>query len=387
MYRDRSLGPSQGAPRRRSAAGPAPAPRGGTPSDGRRPALLVAALAGACLLLGGCRSASSAALNLRRLHAEDGAVRERPQLYGGLQYAFAQLTGGLDDDVSGEGAAIGRPQARALDEFVRLAAYDGADRRLVNAQTELAAFLATASRSQMVREAAIRLLGRLGRRLEVTRIDQLEDGAAAAPEEVDAVAARLDPDASEAALADVRGRIAALALDLDGALTLLRRVDDLRDLSRGQREALDLDGLTHALRVRCVQLALGRAIRDPREWVRAAAVDETLTLQPDLTAEIWAAAIEGRALRLVEVCARAVAERGPAAEPTDRDRWIELAASSVDLGIGYGDGPVTVAGCDALARLAPIDLETLRAEEWLLWYDEYRQSHTATAAPAGEVDE
>ncbi|QDU67521.1 hypothetical protein [Engelhardtia mirabilis] len=357
------------------------------PPLGRPGRRLLASLAliGATLLTA-CNGPGKALHNLRELHATDGEIRPQARLVSGFQYRWKTLFGSeFESAPDGDPKVrVARPQKRALNELLTLADYEGRNRRLATARIEVCALLATASRSQLVRERAIRVLGDVARDLDLPSIVQLPTGAAEGSTTddrslVQSVAARLAAADDTAAMEAALEAAAGLELDLEGARALLRQVGELRGPAvRGAEEPLD--ALTLALERRCVALALGLAVRDPREWVRAAAVEEALTFDPSLTHEILSAAIESQALRLIEVCMRHLASVGPS-EDHPQEAWFELAVRALDQGVNFQDGPVIVASCAALTRLAPVQLETLRAEEWLMWFEDYR-----AGVPAPGVD-
>jgi hypothetical protein len=356
-------------------------------------------LISSALLAAGCRGPARAAHDIRALHGSDGSVLSNARLSGTLtsgrgaaprtglgawvlQVAYPEEFGAGDllhhAGIERRAQRVGRPQARCLEALLVLDRDRRTDRVSIGTRVELAAFLAERSRSKLVRERAVRLLGGEAAALGLTDFVQAVPDAGSAGEvrarfeALAAATAALEAGGSLTALAEPARGLAQAPLELEDLRRVLRVATALAEaLTRSDYEAAGLAELHQAGLRGCVSAALGRAVRDPAPVVAAAAVEQVLALDRSRLYELLGDALELSLWEIAAVCCESLLADGlPEGDPP-LDLWLErlvLITQTVDDVESVEDGRLRLLAAETLGALAPTDLESLRSEDWMRWY-------------------
>lgn len=366
-------------------------------------AALVAPLAASCQL------APAHAYNLGELHEADGRHARRGELKSPLGYVFSETLRRADfRDAAGEGAAdiereerIDDPPGECLENLLDLAACvrDGvqADEKTVALLAENFAWLVGDCPYQLSRERCAEELGRLTAWLAAR---EPAAGTPASPEAVQEAftelarvvgEVRAAPALSGNALAERCQALAALPLEREGALRLLRGVNRL--LAPGERGAVFAPLRTLRLELARQNLAFGvrRALADDEGRVRAAGLEAAVRAFPAERAELLRTALgapppEVREPELVLQRALDLLARFGAPPPAEgvapagaQDEWIVAAVEALRAQL---DGPTSTAACRALARLTG-EPPTLLPEVWLARWRARSAGATETGSATG----
>lgn len=367
-------------------------------------------------LLVGCGSLAATEHNVRELHEEDGSPRAfNASVDSDFGYLIAQITGNLlgtpapvesragDDGTEGDAAQgdvatrtrrlVDDPRRRALRELLELEEFD-TQARAWPIQAELGAWLAVEATQPVERFVAVRLVGTVARQLEgvfpsrtaavlesagaSTDAAALSEGLSDLLGSLDYAIVRNDPETARTAL------LAWPPKDqgLDATRRLLRTCRLLAPRASGEVRSLLEQGARAYARHACA-IALEEAIADPSPDVSGLAAGIVCELEPERAFSIATTASELGRLGIVEGVVRSVLEHGLPEGQADGpalDAWLELFLLHAE-----GDALTLASPClRALSRFAPTDLDTMRAEAWTAWFEDYRRARVEERAAAAE---
>ncbi|TAJ08632.1 MAG: hypothetical protein EPO68_15600 [Planctomycetota bacterium] len=362
-----------------------------------------AALAAATQLCS-CRITSAKLWNLEQVHGEDGSARrvgdvrgdiEHVVKSGGLPFRPAGLFAQMGDFGAERDRPIRDPLGDCLENQIELGQCDLSDPAERGRAIAMYAFLAADDDWFLARERAVVECAKLARLEAVAAPLDPPPRPADAQTVRDAVqrvyraygvpfgGASAAPNAPPtpfglrplrtASIEDALRELSALELDVAGARRALAATSAL--VARAQtleRLGAGLAGVQAELRRRTLALALGAALTDDHEYVRASAYDAVLRLgaHPDAARLQRALLEEGpdvalAALRVLEQ--RGLPPQAPvAADAAPRSSWVALL---VDMAPSH-EGRRSAAVCRALCAVEPQGPRSQRFEEWLRWWDE-----------------
>lgn len=352
--------------------------------------------ASALCLLAACRGVDAQAHDIRALHRPDGSIRSVAAVVGGTEFTFgrmgatprmpagdwALLAAYSDEPVSGDllfnpeadvaPKRVRKPQRRSTERLLELSGASDRDPYTAGVKVELAAFLATRSRSKVTREMAVRILGEAARRTETPYVLQtVEDPAD--PDRVRAaletLADAIDGEGDVTASAEALG---AMPLELDDWRRVLRATTALRQVIP-QRQWADegLADLHLEAQSNCAAFGLGRALRDPSEWVAGAATEETLSFDRSRSFEIFRDSLDALSYSIARAVLDSVIEHGLPESDPPKEVWLEYlvrAALTLQDNQSLEDDQLRVRAFRALGLVSDAGFESLRPEDWTRWY-------------------
>ena len=364
--------------------------------------------------LGGCATPKANVWNLQQVHRSDGGASYSGHLRSALEarvFGFGELGQvggqrlpsvadlfGIESETEEKPDRIEDPYGVALENVIALAEFDGEeDPETLALQVETFGWLAVDSAFPLVRERATLELGKLGRFLEVDESHSLaRESEPVGPDDlkqllkalVSAVRGSGDLEEATAALLEA-------TMDRDGLRRAVRTVTVLR--FAGKNKSLGLGGLAggqgevladlHAeLQRRLIYQSIQGALDDRNPIVRAAAVQASVVAtRNSLPALVQWAIVRGRdeavEVRALDMLQKYGIPKWDGLESAEKEEqylrsWIDLCVGK--LRSAY-DGPVAVAAAQALARLAPQGPDSLRMEDWTLWYEERQAADRASS--------
>lgn len=361
--------------------------------------LLCAVLLG----LAACKLPEAYVHNLREVRDPDGsASRFGAPMPAHEWFARTYILAALSSDGMGietekEPGPIEDPDGLALQNLIDLAACNSNDPHTLALQVEMTSWLAVDDGYKLARERAVLELGRLGRLLEVEAIRQIPgDVTPAGPDELVVPLTDLvrhvrtflevggDPGPP---LVQTCAEIEALVLDRDGARRVLAATNGL--LNRAGHDTPEMApvlGVHLSAARRCVSLALGEALLDSTELVRAAALEAGTELTDNGLTALRLRALEDKSDVVLIAVLRDFTRRGlpplPAELPAEGEwEWranflSQFVALTMDL-----RGPVSAAACEALGEHSGSGFTSLRWEDWTRWWEAEVRART-TGAPA-----
>jgi hypothetical protein len=363
-----------------------------------------------------CRVADAKVWNLRQVHDFDGSPKHVGNVKSDLRFVVDQavVTTGFagKDLLVGTEERIEDPRSVCLENLIELGDCER-DARTLALQAEMYSWLAVDDPYALARERAVQELAEVGQALGIGSPAPFDpDQEPAKPLDVggalkdliatgEAVLAERAGGEEEAALAQACREAEALPYDRDGARRMLSATTILlggRDYSAGAMQPLRSLQL-HTARL-AVRYALAASLSDKDERVRAAGVQSVDRIQEHRDARLLLAAladrspvVQQRALVLIRRHGLPLAQdAGPAPDPgtppptpapeleATRETFLqELVRRAQSL-----EGPVSVAACRALGKVSGAGFDSLRPEEWGLWWDE-RQARADARAAAAEA--
>ncbi len=344
-----------------------------------RTALLLVSAVTVGIGTSGCRVAGQNDHNLLQMHTPEGGHRYSAALVDDFEYvlrsSFANVlesgAGGLEGQ---EPAKIANPPLVCLENLAELLTLDARDEEVLALQIEWATRLAVEDPAYIVRAAAVEALGPMGKALDAGLPQAALEGAQSSTPEgvaqalaalVSATRATADKElGAQARLDAALAGLKQLELDLAGAWRAARLVRTLRRV----HDDAALRGAQRELHVRLWKRALGAAIQDREEVVRAAALSTCLAGEARLgNTVVWELfRREESPLVRAAVC-RTLAERGfPAdGEGVTRDDWL---GHLVQLALADPEESVAHAAMLCLSRHAASGFQSLREEDWHAWW-------------------
>ena len=358
-------------------------------------AIALAALAG-----GGCKIADANVANLRELHDPDGSPRRVGIVQSDVTFMirrfFAQARLGSPRAFQAKPDRIDDPLGECLEQVLELADCDPDDPRIRGLQVELFGWLAVDCTYTLSRERCTKELGRLGRELGVTE-----------PAEPDPERPRATPDDVARALEELLpalrpflegGRqgfdrrrldeacagIRALELDREGARRMLSAMNAL--VGRARRDDPELEDLRalHAeLQRRYVALSYAPLLGDPEPLVRAAALEAGVAMTRNRAPGLVRSGLDDPAeevvLRALDVLARhGMPEPEEPLAAEERERYERSwRAALARLLANAPDGAVSIAACQAMARVSEDGGKNLRPEVWVARFQEEERARVA----------
>jgi hypothetical protein len=393
--------------------GPVTSPAGGRAAGVRegalwravaRPSLVaVGALAG----LVGCASLDARVLNLQQLHQEDGKVSYWADLTGDTSYLVRQafrVKGPLGLDLTlPEGELdeefIANPSSECLEILLSLDEFPIDDRRARSLRAEVYAWLLVGDPYLLARERCALELGPIGKALGVTRTLTLdEDAESPGPEELTPLLTDLVSAASPVlagsptpeqadALRAACDALLARELDIPAGRRVLRAAGALAGASGASRPAFEpVRSLADDVARRMVAVSLTRGLDDPSPLVHAAVLEAWTVATGNRAGDVLVMGLRGGDPTVRHRVCKLVARHGlpskfdaMTAEEADawREQWI---ATLVTLAAETLDGHVSAAACEALRTLSGGALDTLRFEEWGMWFERRLAARADTAA-------
>ena len=362
-----------------------------------------------CLALGAaasCATPETSAWNLRQVHDPDGSASYTGNLrtdlearllgsgelgtIGGQRLPSVAEIFGIEGSVDQTEAGIDDPYQVALENVVELASFDPESDPEVRAlQVETFGWLSADSAFPLVRERATLELGRLGRIVELTEPRALSaDATPVGPEELKTLLGDVVTAArGGGALDEASAALTAAALDREGLRRAVRTLAILRFGGQAGgapvraafgRGVVDPLGDAHdALQRELLSQSLAAALDDRNAHVRAAAVEAAVVATDNgLAGLLQGAILRGgdevvltRALELLRTrgIPRWDGADSPEAEEQYRLSWVGLC---VGILRSIFEGPVAIRAAQALRELAPEGPNTLRAEDWIRWFDD-----------------
>lgn len=344
-------------------------------------ALIVLGLCGAS----GCKVVGARVHNLEQLHEADGRHRRVASLMTDTEYALRVglvgiLRGGSERIEQKPPERVEDPLQTCVDNLIALSEFDSNDAGVRAKQIEQFARLAVYDRWRLSRRVCVWQLGRLGQRLDLpghppgppsgqpATPESLRDALATLIRAVDptplpAQAGQVDLDLPTACAA-----MAALDYDLDGVLRGLRSAAILSErLGERSERGRPLRELVADLERRAVRLALARALEDPSDEVRAAAIaahvrsggERAFALEFPRLARDGAEEVQLTLLDLLR-------ERGLAGrDAAERDAALELVYR---VAVEHPNGRVRVAAMSTLGKVGDAGFTSLREEDWQTWW-------------------
>ncbi|MEM7307815.1 MAG: hypothetical protein AAF682_14140 [Planctomycetota bacterium] len=355
--------------------------------------------------LGGCQVPEANVYNLREVRDPDGTAKRvgapMRELEFLLRNALGESFSGDLDLATKEPGAIDDPDTIALDNLCALADADADDPAVLSLQLEMMSWLAVDDGYVLARERAVIELGRLGGRVGLTEPLQLA---------VDAVPATADDlvgpitdlvrhtrplleggDAPGEPLAQTCEEIEALLLDRDGARRVLAATGALLGRAGFDEPALAPMRTLHiSAGRRAAALALGEALLDESELVRAAAIEAGARLSDNGLAGMRLRALSDQSEIVLSSVLRGIGERGiprPEEALTPAEEW-EYRAAWLTRIVAHTRDPrsqVAHAACRTLGKVSGSDLRTLRWEDWTAWWDAEVRARTGAAASDTEA--
>ena len=332
--------------------------------------------------------------NLRALHDAEGRVQREAVIVSDFGWLTRQFLGALrfqggQNAFDGTPKRLDRPYDVSLENLIELGEADAEDDRILGLQAELFSWLAVDCNYALSRERSVLNLRRVGRQLG------LEDASRPLSEEraiqpgialdwLRELRAALEPyfngDVSApppAAVSSAVGAVDVTALDRDGARRLLRAMNVWRDAPGwGTTELASLAELRMELAKRSVELALAESLSDEAPRVRAAALDACVRLSENRLPRLLRAGLTEaepevvvRSLRLLRDNGIPSSEDEPGYQGTEEDyraAWIDLVQRLLRVS---PEGPIAVAGCQALAKITDAGFTSLRPEVWNAWWE------------------
>lgn len=399
-----------------------------------RGALLRAALvAGLVGVLGSsCQVIGTRVHNLNELHAEDGHHLRSGNLLSNTGYVlhvgFLGVFSGIGDPNEKPPERFDNPVKSCMANLVLLEGFDRDDPRHRAIQVEWFSRLAVEDPWKLSREFCARQLGPLGRGQDIQLPQRRDpDDPYAGPDQARDAMARLiaavkpliarkgvfpqlgfmrtPPDWDELAedappaLVEVCAEIDGLALDLQGALRLLRAAALLEGATapRDQRVA-PLRATISKLERICIRESLLAALADrpPRAltgshpgWndggVRAAALRSAVQVFGDQVLAEYLRRLDAQDDEVLITALNLVQGRGlPRLDVVPDEEWPMLRAAWIQAilrqATDHPNGQVRVAAFDALATIRGSGSRSLSEEGWYAWW---REEVLPTARPAG----
>lgn len=336
---------------------------------------LLAGIGLTLLLATGCRSLSATEYNLRVLHEPDGGLAPRSATAAHWYYGWLDLTGPAPsvENPAGKPRVLSRPRQKIRRETLRLVRARPRDSAERAEQLALASFLAHLDRSPVVRELALDLIAAW---LEELELSELPLAPAEPPnnQQIDGARGRLGLASGALASGDLS------ALDLAATRQLL---EELSQQLRGSRDSAQQQAALRELAQRTVGLTLRAAVNDPQDWVRSRAARLVLPIDDSLVQSLMETALETEQPLTIQALCEFLAQTGKLPAGLEPEAWRERLIAAVD----YPDDRASVAAARALSRIYPEAGESLRPEDWLLWWEQSRRpAAQAEASGDGETE-
>ena len=364
-----------------------------------RPLACALAAAGAAA----CQVAEAHVYNLGQVRDPDGSTRRvgAPMTaaeYLARTYLFTGLTVNQMELADKEPGPIEDPDRLALDNLIALAECDTSDPWIRAQQVDMCTWLAVDDDYTLARERAVLALLALGRDLEVPGPRNLApDAPVATPDDLVGPLADLvrhvrpflerreDPGAP---LADTCRALSELVFDRQGARRVVLATGLLLERGGFAEPALEPLRTLHEEAARtAVALALGSALGDESEWVRAAALHVGTELTGGGMALARLRALESASEPVLVRVLAGLSRHGlpDPQEPLDEEQAWRYRAAWIVLLLDHAISPygrVSIGACRALERVSGSGMASLRWEDWHLWWEEELRAR----GEAGEAD-
>lgn len=367
---------------------------------------LVAAVLALGAGLAGCRIPDAKVWNLRELHESDGSAANFGAVRSDFNYIIAtaleslKYRGGESTLFEPKEERIKDPLGECLENLNGLAKCNSEKPRVVAQKAEYFSWLAARDTYVLSRERCCIELGPLGERLGVRKPELFDERVPSTPEDVGAALTELlrvtrpaleksGPVDSEE-LRSVCTSISDMPMDLDGGRRMLSAITILQgSLNIETGELSTLGELHKTIQRRCVAYGLAEALSDPEGRVRAAAVAAASQAAGHGNSRLLQAALVDNDPLVRTVALRLVAEHGIPEpplqlDPWDTEHWRALWIEAL-ITQASQDGPVSVAACRALKTTTFGSLDTLRPEEWQVWWEGERKSLTDSGVLPAEL--
>lgn len=333
----------------------------------------------------GCKVVGARVHNLEQLHEADGRHRRVASLMTDTEYALRVglagiLRGGATRIEEKAPQRIDDPLAVCVDNLIALSEFDSSQASVRAKQIEHFARLSVYDPWRLSRRICAWQLGRLGEGLDLpghppgppsgrpATPESLRDALATLIRAVDPAPVAAQPGQIDLDLPAACAAMAALDYDLDGVLRALRSAALLADrFGERSERGQPLRELVSDLERRAVRLALARALEDPSDEVRAAAIaahvrsggERAFALELPRLARDGAEEVQLTLLDLLR-------ERGLAGQDAgEREAALELIYR---VAVEHPNGRVRVAAMSTLGTVGDAGFTSLREEDWQTWW-------------------